>query len=95
MQRFSVARAIYRMLNFLNLLEDDRPRLSLTKIGLWGATLTNLANAMVQVGDQIRSMLMDTPSHASIPALAATSFAHAIMAAKAEFKRRTITGAEK
>lgn len=81
--------ALYRAANFLNLLEDDRPRLSLTKIGLWGAMLTNLANGMAQVGDQVRSMLMDTPSHASLPALAATSFAHALAAWKAEIKRQT------
>jgi hypothetical protein len=90
MKTCSVARAIYRTLDFLNFLEDDRPRLSLTKIGLWGATLTNLANGMAQVGDQVRSMLMDTPSHASIPALIATSFTHAVMAAKAEVKRRSV-----
>lgn len=84
-----IGRALYRAADFLNLLEDERPRLSLTKIGLWGATLTNLANGMAQVGDQIRSMLTDTPTHASIPALAATSFAHAVMAAKAEMKRRS------
>jgi len=84
-----IGRALYRAADFLNLLEDERPRLSLTKVGLWGATLTNLANGMAQVGDQIRSMLTDTPAHASIPALVATSFAHAVMAAKAEIKRRS------
>ena len=64
-----IGRAFYRAADFLNLLEDERPRLSLTKIGLWGAMLTNLANGMAQVGDQIRSMLTDTPAHASIPHL--------------------------
>lgn len=81
--------ALYRVADFLNLLEDERPRLSLTKIGLWGATLTNLANGMAQVGDQIRALLTDTPGHLSLPLLAATSLTHAIAAAKAEIKRRS------
>lgn len=85
----NLARALFRAADFLNLLEDDRPRLSLTKIGLWGATLTNLANGMAQVGDQIRALLTDMPGHASLPLLAATSITHAIAAAKAEWKRRT------
>ncbi|MDE2474671.1 MAG: hypothetical protein KGO48_06465, partial [Alphaproteobacteria bacterium] len=76
-----IGNALYRAADFLNLLEDDRPRLSLTKIGLWGATLTNLANGMAQVGDQIRSVLTDTPGHLSLPLLAATSITHAIAAA--------------
>ncbi|HEX5278942.1 MAG TPA: hypothetical protein VFW28_02575 [Micropepsaceae bacterium] len=84
-----IANALYRIADFLNLLEDDRPRLSLTKIGLWGATLTNLANAMAQVGDQVRALLTDTPGHPSLPLLAATSLTHAIAAAKAEIKRRS------
>ena len=84
-----IGQYLYRALEFLNVLEDDRPRLSLTKIGLWGATLTNLANGMAQVGDQIRSVLTDTPGHASLPLLAATSFTHAIAAVKAEMKRRS------
>ncbi len=84
-----IGHALCCAMEFLNLLEDDRPRLSLTKIGLWGATLTNLANGMAQVGDQLRAMLTDTPGHASLPLLAATSVTHAIAAAKAELKRRS------
>lgn len=82
---------IYRVLDFLNLLEDDRPRLSLTKFGLWGATLANLANGIAQVADQIRAQLTDTPGHPSLPLLAATSITHALAAAKAELKRRTVS----
>src|SRR5579884_4165672 len=88
-------RGLYRTLDFFNLLEDDRPRLSLTKFGLWGATLINLANAFAQAADQIRSMLMDTPTHTSIPTLVATSFVHALAAAKAEMKRRTVNQGSK
>jgi hypothetical protein len=80
-----------RVLDFLNLLEDDltRPRLSLTKIGLWGATLVNLANGLAQVGDQIRASLTSTDSHPGIPLLVATTGAHIVAAVKAEMKRRT------
>lgn len=63
MQIFSVVRAIYHTLDFLNLWRMTSRRLSPTKIGLWGVTRTNLANGIAQVGDQIRALLTDTPGH--------------------------------
>jgi hypothetical protein len=91
----TIARAIYRTLDFPNLLEDDRPRLSLTKIGLCGAKLTNLANGIAHVGDRIRALLTDAPRYLSLPLLAATPITHAIAAAKAELKRKSTTGLRK
>lgn len=78
-----------KFLNFINILEDDKPRISLTKVGLWGATLGSIGNVLAQVGDQVRSIFTETPGHASIPLLIATSTVHAIAAGKAELKRRS------
>jgi hypothetical protein len=44
-------------LEFLNVLEDDKPRLSLTKIGLWGTTLATM-------GDSFGHLLSVIPANA-------------------------------
>lgn len=37
------------MLEFLNILEDDKPRLSWTKIGLVGSTVVSLVTSLSQI----------------------------------------------
>lgn len=86
-----MAGRVVAALTFINVLEDDKNRLSLTKLGLWGATLASIGNVVAQVGDQVRAIFTDTPGHSSIPLLVATSAVHAIAAAKAEVKRYTAT----
>lgn len=82
--------ADHPILNFINVLEDDKPRLSLTKLGLWGAMLANIGNVFVQGADQVRAAFTDTPGHPNLALLVATGAAHAFAAAKAEMKRYTV-----
>lgn len=67
-------------LHFCDLLEDDRSKLSHTKVAAWGATLLNYANICYQF----------LSAHPDAPTLLATCAAHAVAAAKHEFKRMSV-----
>lgn len=79
------------VLEFINVLEDDKDRLSLTKLGLWGSMLANIGNVAVQASDQLRAVFTGSPAHPSLALLVATGTAHALAAAKAEMKRYTVS----
>lgn len=67
-----------RLLHFMDLLEDDRSKLSHTKVAAWGTALINFANMAYQF----------TRDHPDAIMLGATTFGHVIGAVKHEIKRR-------
>lgn len=67
-----------RFLHFLDLLEDDRSKISLTKVQAWGAAIINFVNMGYQF----------LQTHPDAIMLGATTLGHAIGALKHEIKRR-------
>jgi hypothetical protein len=65
-------------LHFIDVLEDDRSKLSLTKVGAWLGMLANYGNMVVQF----------FAVHTNIDAIALTMGTHLITAVKHEFKRK-------
>ena len=69
---------INRALHFCDLLEDDRSKISLTKVGAWGTAIINFANMGYQF----------LQTHPDAIMLTATTVGHALGALKHEVKRR-------
>lgn len=67
-----------RFLYFCDLLEDDRSKISHTKVAAWAAVLLNYVTITYQ-------FIQD---HPNAPVLVATTLAHITAAVKHEFKRR-------
>lgn len=67
------------MLHFCDLLEDDRSKVSLTKVQAWGAAAINFVNMGYQF----------IQTHPDAIMLGATMLGHAMGAIKHEIKRRT------
>lgn len=66
------------LLHFCDVLEDDRSKISHTKVAAWGAVFLNYANIVYQF----------LQVHPDAPVLFATATAHVVAAVKMELKRR-------